>query len=140
MSLHIIRALDAHGHTIGYLWRGKLVESAGSAKIYTSPSAAQRAIEQAGDLAAGWVVQPIRRTEDNMCAAAPVGQPDHMTPADLRAWQALMGYTQEAAAEALGMSLSGYKKLVGGVCKIDHRTALACAALRQGLRAWGEPR
>lgn len=62
-----------------------------------------------------------------------------MTPADLRAWQALQSLTQDAAAEALGMSLSGYKKLVGGVCKIDLRTALACAAIAAGLRPWSTP-
>lgn len=59
MSLHIIRALDAHGGTIGYLWRGTLVAQADSAKIYTSPSAARRAIDQAVHLAAQWVVQPV---------------------------------------------------------------------------------
>jgi len=59
-----------------------------------------------------------------------------MTPADLRAWQAQQGLTQDAAAEALGMSLSGYKKLVGGVCRIDRRTALACAAVMLGVQPW----
>jgi len=64
-----------------------------------------------------------------------------MTPADLRAWQAAMGYTYESAAEALGMSRGGYAKLVGGVCKIDRRTALACAAVAEGLAPWspGKP-
>lgn len=60
MSLHIVRALNAQGHTIGYLWRGKLVEQATSAKVYDSPSAAQRAIKQAENLAAQWVVQPVK--------------------------------------------------------------------------------
>lgn len=67
-----------------------------------------------------------------------------MTPADLRAWQAHMGYTQDRAAEALGMSSSGYKDLVLGVRRasgkpvgeIDRRTALACAALASGLCEW----
>ena len=62
-----------------------------------------------------------------------------MTPADLKAWQAQMGLTQDAAAEALGMSLSGYKKLVGGVCRIDLRTALACAAIAADLQPWSTP-
>lgn len=68
-----------------------------------------------------------------------------MTPADLRAWQASMGYTsQDQAADALGMSVSGYKDLVGGqrrttgkpIEQIDRRTALACAALAAGLPEW----
>ena len=67
-----------------------------------------------------------------------------MTPADLRAWQAAMGYTQDRAAEALGMSSSGYKDLVAGVRRttgkpiglIDRRTALACAAIAAGLGEW----
>ena len=64
-----------------------------------------------------------------------------MTPADLRTWQARMGYTQPAAAEALGMSVSGYKDLALGVRRatgkhieqIDRRTALACAAIEAGI-------
>ena len=68
-----------------------------------------------------------------------------MTPADLRAWQAAMGYTsQDQAADALGISVSGYKDLVGGVrrttgkpiTQIDRRTALACAAIAAGLGEW----
>jgi len=57
-----------------------------------------------------------------------------MTPADLRAWQASMRYTYESAAEALGMSRSGYAKLVGGKAAIDKRTALACAAIAAGIK------
>jgi len=59
-----------------------------------------------------------------------------MTPADLRAWQAHMGYTYETAAEALGMSRSGFAKLLAGNHAIDRRTALACAALAAGLAPW----
>ena len=60
-----------------------------------------------------------------------------MTPADLRAWQAAMGYTYETAAEALGMSRAGYAKLVlGQTASIDRRTALACAAIAAGLDEW----
>ena len=59
-----------------------------------------------------------------------------MTPADLRAWQAHMGYTYETAAEALGMSRSGFAKLLAGDHPIDKRTALACAALAAGMDAW----
>lgn len=61
-----------------------------------------------------------------------------MTPSDLRAWQAKMGYTYETAAEALDMSRSGYAKLVAGKTdRIDRRTALACAAIAAGLQEWG---
>lgn len=59
-----------------------------------------------------------------------------MTPADLRSWQAAMGFTYETAAKALGMSRSGYAKLVGGVAKIDQRTALACSAIANELAPW----
>lgn len=59
-----------------------------------------------------------------------------MTPADLRAWQTLMGYTYETAAEALGMSRSGFAKLLAGANPIDKRTALACAAIAAGLGPW----
>lgn len=59
-----------------------------------------------------------------------------MTPAELRAWQAHMGYTYETAAEALGMSRSGFAKLLAGDHPIDKRTALACAAIEAWLEAW----
>lgn len=65
-----------------------------------------------------------------------------MTPSDLRAWRTAMGYSsQEQAAEALGISKSGYIDLETGVRRttgkpidqIDRRTALACAAIAAGL-------
>lgn len=59
-----------------------------------------------------------------------------MTPSDLRAWQQAMGYTYEAAAEALGISRSGFAKLLAGDHPIDKRTALACAALAAGFKEW----
>ena len=59
-----------------------------------------------------------------------------MTPADLRAWQAHMGYTYDTAAAALGISRSGFAKLLAGDHPIDKRTALACAALAAGLKEW----
>ena len=71
-----------------------------------------------------------------------------MTPADLRAWRAHMGISsQQAAAEALGMSPSNYKDLESGVRRttgaaieqLDRRTALACAALAAGLGEWTGP-
>lgn len=66
-----------------------------------------------------------------------------MTPADLRAWQAHMGYTYDTAAQALGISRSAWADLLAGVTratgkprKVDRRTALACAALAAGLGEW----
>lgn len=67
-----------------------------------------------------------------------------VTSTDLRAWQAAMGYNQIQAAEALGMTASNYKDLVGGVRRssgrpidqLDRRTALACAAIAAGLGEW----
>lgn len=61
-----------------------------------------------------------------------------MTTNDLRAWQAHMGYTYDTAAAALGMSRSGYAKLVLGQSTIDLRTALACAAIVAGIQPYGE--
>lgn len=59
-----------------------------------------------------------------------------MTTAQLQAWQKRLGYTNADAAEALGMSLSGYMQQRLGVhrtrgtpVEIDKRTALACIAL-----------
>lgn len=66
-----------------------------------------------------------------------------MTPADLAAWRAHMGWTQRQAAEALGISLVSYQRLERGADfdtgrprSVDHRTALACAALAAGLCEW----
>lgn len=59
-----------------------------------------------------------------------------MTADDLRAWQARQGYTYETAAQALGMSRSGYAKLLAGGAAIDMRTALACAAVAAGVLPW----
>ena len=61
-----------------------------------------------------------------------------MQPAALRAWQAHMGYTYEAAAQALGISRSGFAKLLAGDHPIDKRTALACAAIAAGIKEWGD--
>lgn len=47
-----------------------------------------------------------------------------------------MGYTYDTAAQALGMSRSGYAKLVLGQSAIDKRTGLACAALAKGMGEW----
>ncbi|WP_399677110.1 helix-turn-helix domain-containing protein [Xenophilus sp.] len=63
-----------------------------------------------------------------------------MTPADLRAWQAHMGYSYTTAAEALGIGRRTYAEWIAGDRAIDRRTALACAALAAGLDAWVVPR
>ena len=63
-----------------------------------------------------------------------------MTPSDLRAWQAHMGYTYDTAAAALGVSrgtyadwLAGRSRTTGRPIKIRRMVALACAALAAGL-------
>lgn len=68
-----------------------------------------------------------------------------MTSADLRAWQAHMGFTFRAAAAALDVSLASYASWMAGVSnttkkpiQIDRRTALACAALAAGVKPWAE--
>lgn len=68
-----------------------------------------------------------------------------MTPAQLLAWRTDLTLTQRAAAEALGMAAKSYQALERGVSwdtkkpvVIDRRTALACAALRDGLAPEGE--
>lgn len=67
----------------------------------------------------------------------------HMTPADLRAWQARMGYTYDSASQALGVSratyanwLTGISRTSGAPIAISKTVALACAALAAGLAAW----
>ena len=67
-----------------------------------------------------------------------------MTPEDLRAWQAHMGYTYDTAAQALGVSRSTYAEWVAGRSRTTGRSitisrlvALACAALEAGLRPLG---
>ena len=51
----------------------------------------------------------------------------------LRAWHRRMGFTYETAAEALGMSRSGYGSIALGESPIDRRTTLACLAIEMGL-------
>ena len=54
-----------------------------------------------------------------------------MTTQSLRSWQTRMGYTQQQAAEALGVSLATYKRyLIAGA---GRTVALACAAVEAGL-------
>lgn len=59
-----------------------------------------------------------------------------MTPSDLRAWQAHMGYIYDSAAAALGVNRATYARWLAGSAPIDMRTALACAALAAGLKPW----
>lgn len=51
----------------------------------------------------------------------------------LRGWQKRMGFTYETAAEALGMSRSGYGSIVQGESPIDRKTSLACLAIEMGF-------
>lgn len=67
-----------------------------------------------------------------------------MTPDDMLRWRQGMGFTQRAAAAALGVSLPTYQAMERGAAwqtdkpiRIDRRTALACAALRAGLAPEG---
>lgn len=66
-----------------------------------------------------------------------------MSPDDFKAWRARMGYSQRAAAKALGVALNTMQAWERGVAfhtgkpvAIDRRTALACAALAAGLDVW----
>ena len=66
-----------------------------------------------------------------------------MTPADLAAWQAQMGFSQRETAAALGVTLPTYQEWRRGArfrdgapVEIGRTTALACAALAAGLAEW----
>ena len=66
-----------------------------------------------------------------------------MTPDDLRAWQARMGYTYDTAAAALGVSrgtyadwVAGRSRTTGKPIQISRLVALACAALEAGIDEW----
>ena len=61
-----------------------------------------------------------------------------MTPADLRTWLVTMGYTNYRAAKELGCTATTVANWLDGTSKIDHRTALACAALAAGLGPWAD--
>lgn len=58
-----------------------------------------------------------------------------MTPADLRAWQQHMGFTYEAAAEALGVHRATYARMLTRDV-VPLQTALACAAVAAGIAPW----
>lgn len=60
----------------------------------------------------------------------------------LRAWQARMGFGYDSAADALGISRSGYALMLAGntpgrevtrITQVDRCTALACVAIEAGL-------
>lgn len=66
-----------------------------------------------------------------------------MTPSDLAAWRAHMGYSQRTAAESLGVTLAAYQAMergadfaTGKARNPDLRTALACAAIVAGVKPW----
>lgn len=66
-----------------------------------------------------------------------------MRPEDMQAWRQHMGYSQRAAADALGVSLPTLQAMERGTAfatgkpvAIDKRTALACAALAAGVEEW----
>lgn len=66
-----------------------------------------------------------------------------MSPEDFKAWRKHMGYSQRAAAKALGVVLTtlqawerGRAYATGKRVIIDRRTTLACAALAAGLNEW----
>lgn len=55
-------------------------------------------------------------------------------PDSLRAWQERMGFSYETAAEALNIGRTTYAEMVLDKSRIDLRTALACAAIEQGIK------
>ncbi|UXY13857.1 helix-turn-helix domain-containing protein [Chitiniphilus purpureus] len=68
-----------------------------------------------------------------------------MTPQHLADWRQRMGWTQQQAADALGVGRNTYISMESGrsyntgrPLVIDRRTALACAALAEGLTPIGE--
>lgn len=63
-----------------------------------------------------------------------------MTPEELRAWQKKLGLTYDTGAQVLGVNRSTYATWISGKTTIDLRTALACAALANGLKPWPECR
>ncbi|RRD43542.1 XRE family transcriptional regulator [Comamonadaceae bacterium OH3737_COT-264] len=69
-----------------------------------------------------------------------------ITDDDLQQWQRYMGYTQQQAAQALGVSqatycdwLAGMSRTTGKPVHIDKRTELACAALAAGFTHYAPP-
>ena len=85
-----------------------------------------------------WIIQRINMSDDaNSCTTAA------MSPADLRAWQASMGFTNVAAAAALRVTTRTYADWIAGVSRttgkpinIPGMVGLACAAHAAGLSEW----
>jgi hypothetical protein len=59
-----------------------------------------------------------------------------MDAAGLRAWQRRMRFTDAAAAEAVGLSVSGYSKQRRGVSPVGRQTALLCDYVEALGRDW----
>lgn len=66
-----------------------------------------------------------------------------MTPADLRAWQAHMGWSGREAARRLGVSSGTYRDWLAGTSRTTGKPitlppllGLACAALAAGMGPW----
>ena len=62
-----------------------------------------------------------------------------MTPSDIIAWRKHLGLSQTAAAQALGMSTAGLRKLEKGESKIRKPVRLACAAIALGIEDYHGP-
>jgi len=66
-----------------------------------------------------------------------------MKPEDFKQWRKKMNFTQQQAADALGLSkptIENYDKGVrgsGDAFQIPHVVALACAALWHKIEPWG---
>lgn len=63
-----------------------------------------------------------------------------MTPEQLKAWRDHMQWTQQQAADKLGITVKNYWAHEAGHSKLGIPTtiALACAALANHLRPWGD--
>jgi len=68
-----------------------------------------------------------------------------MKPEQFKKWRKKMGFTQQQAANALGIYRltavnyeHGQRSGVGSEVKIPRSIALACSALHAGLEPWGE--
>lgn len=59
-----------------------------------------------------------------------------MNADELRLWREIMGWTQERAAEALGMSLRQYQHMESGNVGIGKRTELSCGATASGILSY----
>lgn len=66
-----------------------------------------------------------------------------MSPDDFKAWRKAMGYSQDRAANALGLSRTavqnydtGVRRGDGGAVEIPKHIALACTALYHRLDPW----